>query len=203
MLPEGGDDTRTLITNEYTFLDDANAYIHVNVNQTTAVNNAAVNDVLEIQISTNSGWMTICSEPLRTAISRFDIDVHGFFYAGTKVRCIGRQYGTTTSLSNATPVASGVMVITEVSKEKPFNHKSFTWRASLPANKAFPDSKSSVNQKNIDENGLVRIDGKFVNSTASVLTGGLEAGNGWQTPAVYAVLSTNCGEVGTKTIANQ
>jgi hypothetical protein len=41
---------------------------------------------------TKSGdWKTICQQPLQCADGAFDIDLHGYFFAGTKLRGIVEQ----------------------------------------------------------------------------------------------------------------
>jgi hypothetical protein len=71
----------------------------------------------------SGNWKTICQQPLQCADSAFDIDLHGYFFAGTKLRGYIEQYlpshNVIFSMSN--------MQVTRFSSESGFPNKSFDW----------------------------------------------------------------------------
>jgi hypothetical protein len=83
----------------FVFKQDTNAYIHVSINPTAvpALTSQSSLDLVCLQVNTNDGWKTICSEPLNgNKLQPTEIDMHGFFYAQTELRVWYKKLGQLT-----------------------------------------------------------------------------------------------------------
>jgi hypothetical protein len=138
-------------SDEHIFKQDTNTYIHISLNPGYTDATALVLDLLCLQVCTeHDGWKTICSEPIKYTKNNenlTEIDMHGFFYAGSKIRTWTKKLGTNSAVKSSTNTV-GYMSIVETSNEKPFPTKSFTWRTEIPKNtsgKTVEDNKSKPN----------------------------------------------------------
>lgn len=177
---------------EHTFMQDTNAYVHITVNPSDFTATPGTLDLITLQVNTNDGWMDICSEPLiQTKTEPTEIDFHGFFYAGTKIRTFTKILGQK-NVFNAKFKMTGYMRVLETSNIKPFPKDSFTWRVGIPSNTK-GDQAQNITQPNsiaISADGFIRASGNFLNENAASTTkkdntNRYMAQQSWATPFVY------------------
>ena len=83
----------------------------------------------KIMMESKSGWKPICQQPLHDANGAFTMDLHGYFYAGTKIKgaiVVETGGAVTDSGLKLLPRMSGLQV-TRFSSDKGFPEKSFDW----------------------------------------------------------------------------
>lgn len=79
----------------FEFTEDTNAFIHATINQISSIT-SAVTDTVVLMMNSQSGdkWVTICEEPVRRSANVFDIDLHGYFFAGTQIMISSHSYSS-------------------------------------------------------------------------------------------------------------
>lgn len=105
-------------------------------------------------MKSRSGWKTLCREPVQSANGAFDVDLHGYFYAGTVIR------GAVMCDSSATPniiFSYSSLQVTRFSSDKGFPNKSFDWWVSNNGEL----SSGTTPLTTISENGFFKFDGLY------------------------------------------
>ena len=131
-------------------------------------------DIVSIQVKDANGqWTNVCQEPLRNAI--FDLDFHGFFYAGAKIRLCAKAYNPqNTFISSLTSTARVNSSIVMTMNNKPLGTDSFEWRTSV-------NGKNQSEAITINKTGFINTSGRFINASSGSFS------KPWQTGDVFAV----------------
>lgn len=107
----------------------------------------------------NGSWKTICQQPVQCADGAFDIELHGYFYAGTVIK--GAVYSSTNMNDSGSNIIFGgsfsYLQVTRFSTDKPFQENSFDWWVS---NNNALSSKEAVPSV-ISSDGFLKFEGLY------------------------------------------